>query len=83
MVHNINKLKGKITEKGYKIDCLAREIGIGETTMRRKINQENSDFYVHETLMIKEKLELSLVDYLDIFFGQELEFNSDLNNQHE
>lgn len=83
MVHNINKLKGKITEKGYKMEVFAKEIGMGKSTMRRKINQENCDFYVSETLVIKEKLELSLKDYLDIFFGQELEFNSDLNSESE
>ena len=75
MVQNINKLKGKITENGYNIKTLATEIGICETSLRRKIN-EKSEFSIAESLIIKDKLNLSNIDYLDIFFGSKLEFNS-------
>lgn len=75
MVQNINKLKGKITENGYNIKSLASEIGICETSLRRKIN-EKSEFSISESLIVKDKLNLSNQDYLDIFFGAKLEFNS-------
>ena len=83
MVHNINKLKGKITEKGYKMEEFADKIGMSESTLRRKINKENNDFFIGESLVIKDKLELSTKDYLEIFYGQKLEFNSDLISQSE
>lgn len=75
MVQNINKLKGKITENGYTIKTLASEVGLCEASLRRKIN-DKSDFTLSETLKIKDKLNLTSQDYLDIFFGTELEFNS-------
>lgn len=75
MVQNINKLKGKITENGYTIKTLATEVGLCETSLRRKINDQ-SEFTLSESLKVKEKLRLSSQDYLDIFFGTKLEFNS-------
>ncbi len=75
MVQNVNKLKGKITENGYTLKALSTEIGICETSLRRKIN-DKSDFSIAESLLIKDKLHLSSQDYLDIFFGTKLEFNS-------
>lgn len=75
MVQNINKLKGKITENGYTIKTLATEIGICETSLRRKIN-DKSEFSIEESLKVKDRLNLSNQDYLDIFFGSKLEFNS-------
>ena len=76
MVANINKLKGKIIEKGYKPKEFADAIGMCELTVRRKINNKNSDFSIIESLNVKKILNLSTQDYLDIFFGSELEFNS-------
>ena len=76
MVQNINKLKGKITENGYTIKTLADKIGICEATLRKKVNNNNSEFSISESLRIKEELKLSNSDYLEIFFGQKLEFNS-------
>ena len=75
MVQNVNKLRGKITENGYSIKTLAEEVGLCETSLRRKIN-DKSEFTLNETLKVKEKLHLTSQDYLDIFFGSQLEFNS-------
>ena len=75
MVQNVNKLKGKITENGYTIKTLATEVGLCETSLRRKIN-DKSEFTLNETLKVKDKLHLTSQDYLDIFFGSQLEFNS-------
>lgn len=75
MVQNVNKLKAKMVEQGYTSRTLSYEIGVCETTLRTKINGK-SDFTLNESLKIKEILHLSTDDYLDIFFGTKLEFNS-------
>ena len=75
MVQNINKLKGKITENGYSIETLAPIMKMCVTSLRRKINGK-SEFSISESLVVKDKLNLSNKDYIDIFFGTELEFNS-------
>ncbi len=76
MVQNVNKLNGKIAENGYSKQKFAKVLGISETTFRRKALTEKSDFSISESLLIKDKLNLSNQDYLDIFFGPKLEFNS-------
>lgn len=76
MVQNINKLKGKIVENGLSAEIFASKLGLCDVTVRNKINKENSDFSIGESLKVKEILNLSTEDYLDIFFGQKLEFNS-------
>lgn len=75
MVQNTNKLKGKIAENGYTIKGLASEIGLCEASLRRKLNQK-SEVTIDESIKIKDKLNLSSEDYLEIFFGTKLEFNS-------
>lgn len=76
MVANINKLNGKIAEKNYTRKRLAEEIGMSELTLRKKITDENSDFYIEESIKLSKVLDLTIVEYLDIFFGEKLEFNS-------
>ena len=75
MVQNVNKLKGKIIENGYSIRTLASEVNLCEVTLRRKINND-AEFSIQESLEIKDKLKLSTQEYVDIFFGEKLEFNS-------
>lgn len=76
MVKNVNKLKGKIAEKGYTFKKLSEELGLTELTLRRKMNDNNYDFYLGETTDIAKILELSGEEYLEIFYGSKLEFNS-------
>lgn len=76
MVRNINKLNGKIAENGYNKKEFANVIGLSEVTLRRKINDENSEFSIAESLVVREKLNLTMQEYLDIFFGPELELNA-------
>ena len=68
MVANINKMKGKIAENGYTMKSLSKEIGMCETTFRRKMNDKTAEFYISETQKIKEKLHLTIEEYLEIFF---------------
>ncbi len=76
MVKNINKLKGKITEGEFTMKSLAKALGMSEATIRRKINSKDGEFSVGESWETKQLLNLSMNDYLDIFFGEELELNS-------
>lgn len=76
MVKNINKLKGKITEGEYTMKSLSQAIGMSDATIRRKISSQDNEFSVGESWKIKQLLNLSMDDYLDIFFGEKLELNS-------
>ena len=76
MVANINKLKGKKAEINITYKTIADTLGMTETTLRKKLFDDDAEFVISETLIIKELLNLSNKEYLDIFFGSKLEFNS-------
>ena len=76
MVQNIDKLKGKKAEKGLTYKQIADKLNMTETTLRKKINEPDGEFYLFETILIKDLLGLSTNDYVDIFFGNKLELNS-------
>lgn len=73
MINNGVKLKAKIFEKGYNVENFASIIGMCATSFRLKLKGK-VDFKLGETLDIKSKLSLTNKDYLDIFFGNKLEF---------
>ena len=65
---NINKLKGKIREKGLTYKILAQKIGIGLTSMNYKINGKH--LFNHEEMKkLKEALRLTDNETIDIFFS--------------
>ncbi len=68
MISNINKLKAKIVENGYKMRTLSEKLGICEVTLRRKINNK-SEITIAESQKIREILNLTKDEYLEIFFG--------------
>ena len=70
MVANINKLKGKITENEYTFKTLSEELGMCETTLRRKINDKNAEFTISEGWKLKNKLKMSIEEYLNIFYDE-------------
>ena len=65
---NINKLRGKIIEKGHSISTLAPKIGIDRATFYRKMKDES--FTVREAVAISKELELSSDEIMSIFFTQ-------------
>ena len=65
---DINKLKGKIREKGLTYQILAQKIGIGLTSMNYKINGKNL-FNQEEMKKLKEALRLTDNETIDIFFS--------------
>ena len=64
---DINKLKGKIREKGLTYKMLAKKIGIGLTSMNYKLNGKNL-FNHEEMIKLKEALKLSDNEIIEIFF---------------
>lgn len=63
---NINKLKGKIVEKGFNIGSLAKMINSNRSSLYRKLN--NSDrLTIGEAVKIKEALELTDSEACEIF----------------
>lgn len=76
MVANINKLKGKKAEINITYKTIADTLGMTEVTLRKKLFDDDAEFVISETLIIKDLLKLSNKEYLDIFFGTKLELNS-------
>lgn len=65
---NINKLKGKIVEKGMNVETLATLIGIDRTTLYRKLNDAEK-ITIGEAVKMKDALEMSDDEATDIFLS--------------
>ena len=65
---NVNKLKGKIVEKGLNIEGLAKLIGTDRSTLYRKLNASDK-ITIGDAIKIKNVLELTEVEATDIFFN--------------
>lgn len=64
---NVNKLKGKIIEKGMNVEKLAGIIGLDRSTLYRKIN-DFEKITIGEVERIKNALELTDEEATSIFF---------------
>lgn len=69
MVANKNKLRGKMAEHEVTVSKLAKALGLAEATIRLKTNNEKYEFTLSESAKIKELLNLSDSEYLDIFIN--------------
>ena len=67
MVANKNKLRGKMAENECTMQKLAKALGLAEATVRYKINSDKYDFNLGESIKIKELLNLTDAEYLEIF----------------
>lgn len=65
---NVNKLKGRIIEKGMNVEGLAESIGIDRSSLYRKLNDAEK-FTIGEAIRIKDTLDLTGEDAVDIFFN--------------
>jgi plasmid maintenance system antidote protein VapI len=65
---NVNKLKGKITEKGLNVAALASLINIDKSSMYRKLNNAEK-ITIGEAKKIRDVLELSVEEATSIFFS--------------
>lgn len=66
---NVNKLKGKIVEKGMNIELLSEKIGLDKSTMYRKLNAKGETFTIKEAKSIISVLELNQDEANSIFFA--------------
>lgn len=69
---NVNKLKGKIVEKGLTIRGLATDIGLYPSTLYRKIGDGGDSFTIGEVEKIVDALSLSAKEATEIFFDKEV-----------
>ena len=65
---NVNKLKGKIVEKGMTVKTLAREIGVDQSTLYRKLKNNGDDITIKEANLIMKSLNLTIEEVNIIFF---------------
>ena len=65
---DLNKLKGKIVEKGWNVEKLAECIGVERSSMYRKLNNFEK-ITIGEAKRIASVLELSNEDAASIFLG--------------
>ncbi|MCX7772940.1 MAG: helix-turn-helix transcriptional regulator [Clostridia bacterium] len=67
---NINKLKGKIVEKGMSIEKIAEKMGIDRATLYRKLNANGGNITIKDADKIALALDLSPSEAAAIFFSQ-------------
>lgn len=65
---NINKLKGRIVERGINVETLAVLIGIDRATFYRKLNSRGETFSIKEANLICKCLNLNKEEAMSIFF---------------
>lgn len=70
LVVNVNKLKGKIVEKGMTIESVAKAIGIDTSTFYRKLQTSGEKFTIKEADDITTFLGLEAAEATSIFFSQ-------------
>ena len=68
---NLRRLIGKIAENDFTKKAFAEAIGMTEPTLRRKLRGE-SEFTLGESAKIKEVLNLTTAEYLEIMLGGNL-----------
>lgn len=64
---NINKLKGKIIEKGMNVNDVANEIGIDKATFYRRLEANGDTFTIREVDAIVKILTLTIDETNSIF----------------
>lgn len=64
----LNKLKGKIVEKGWNVETLAEQIGIERSAMYRKLNNFEK-ITIGEAKKIATALDLTNEEASNIFLG--------------
>ena len=65
---DLNKLKGKIVEKGWNVEKLAEYIGVDRSSMYRKLNNFEK-ITIGEAKQIKDALDLTNAEASSIFLG--------------
>lgn len=68
---SVNKLKGKVMERGLTLESLAEKTGIEKSRLYRRL-KEPGQFTVAEVDSIVSVLCLSIEEAIDIFFVREV-----------
>lgn len=71
MVFDYSKLLGRIRERGFTQETLAKRIGIAESSMCLKLNNK-AGFRHNETFLICEALEIPTEEIGEYFFTQKV-----------
>ena len=69
---NINRLKGKIVEKGSTVDQVAKAMGLHRSTLYRKFKANSDGFLIKDVEEITEILGLTEEETKQIFFDQKV-----------
>lgn len=64
---NTKKLKAAIIEQGYSMGQFAEIIDMGRSKFYRRLSRDGDTFTIAEVLSIKDKLNLTPKDVVDIF----------------
>ena len=64
---DVNEFNKAVLERNFNYSTLAKEIGITEKTLRKKVNQ-TGNFTIKEINAIQEILLLNMVELNNIFF---------------
>ena len=67
---NVNKLKGKIVERGFTIEKLAERLGMNRSTLYRRFENGGKDITIGEADKFCDILELTGPEASIIFFNQ-------------
>lgn len=65
---NVNKLKGKIAEKGLSVEKLAQKIGVDRSSLYRKLNNAEK-ITIGEATRMKDVLEMTPEEATLIFLA--------------
>lgn len=67
---NVEKLKGKIAEKGTTVEAVAKLASMDKSTFYRKLQPDNKGFTVRETKLIALALEMNRDEADEIFYNE-------------
>lgn len=74
MVNNIAKFKGKMVENGYTMETLSSKLGMTPQTLSKKIQSEDGEFLISESVLVSNLLNFNEEEYL-YFFNIDLQVN--------
>lgn len=67
---NISKLRGRIVERGFTVEELAKETKIERSKLYRRLLGNGKDFTIEEASAISKALKLNGKDVNEIFFAK-------------
>ena len=67
---NVNKLRGRIVEKGLTIEQVAKKLGVNASTVYRKLANNGEGLTVGDANRLCKILELTGAEATAIFFSQ-------------